>query len=525
MGVIVAAAGSLLGSYAGSKLMEKIDGPARTYGPDTKIPGVTSATIKPGNKKGDVPAEKIAQVDPTQALSWFREAAVEQENYYTKGLDYYQNALKLAAVEIKSGYDKSNAALQPMSFSANQALNEQMRMMGLDPISSSYNMRAQAAELGLSSNIQNMIASAESIKDPAERAKAKQQILGSIDGLRGQNQMSIKSLQDKISGIKNISYEPGIKFDDATIGAVNTQPGGFMPVISKAQYDAAKAAGFDPVSHGVNPNGTVNIGNPGAFNDYLDARSGLIAANDTENGKVKSDLQSQIEMLKLNTETFGQYSAAYNAAYADEYDDAYTGAEVEERVAATPGYQFQMDQGTKAIERQGAAKGMLGSGNTLTALTNYGQGLAQNFYGVYMDNLARIVAEGSPATMAIAANEANRGKDYGNLIAAGGQAGYDTHKAIGDAKATSLYNQGIMYTDVAKWNAGAQNQAINDAKNRESQQQNQATSSGASYMNANTAANQFNYGLFQNQQSGAAFAGTGASGWPRYDTKTGTWST
>src|SRR5271163_4920796 len=43
----------------------------------------------------------------------------------------------------------------------------------------------------------------------------------------------------------------------------------------------------------------------------------------------------------------------------------------------TPGYQFQLQQGTQAIDQNAAANGTLMSGNTGVALENYGQNLAQ----------------------------------------------------------------------------------------------------------------------------------------------------
>ena len=60
----------------------------------------------------------------------------------------------------------------------------------------------------------------------------------------------------------------------------------------------------------------------------------------------------------------------------------------------TPGYQFTLGQGTQAINENAAATGNLMSGNTGTALENYGQGLAwttyqqdyQNALNTYMAN-------------------------------------------------------------------------------------------------------------------------------------------
>jgi hypothetical protein len=50
-------------------------------------------------------------------------------------------------------------------------------------------------------------------------------------------------------------------------------------------------------------------------------------------------------------------------------------------------YDFVRDQGTQAITSNAAAKGLLGSGGTMKALSNYGQQTADSFAGNYMDRL------------------------------------------------------------------------------------------------------------------------------------------
>lgn len=64
---------------------------------------------------------------------------------------------------------------------------------------------------------------------------------------------------------------------------------------------------------------------------------------------------------------------------------------------AGPGYQFAMDQGTQAALRGASAGGMLNSGNTLTALTQFGQGLANQEYGSWLDRLSGMSAQGLSA--------------------------------------------------------------------------------------------------------------------------------
>lgn len=65
--------------------------------------------------------------------------------------------------------------------------------------------------------------------------------------------------------------------------------------------------------------------------------------------------------------------------------EAYPGgqftAPTAEQARATPGYQFAMDQGTRAIDAGAAAGGSLLTGGTQTALNQFGQGLADTNYG------------------------------------------------------------------------------------------------------------------------------------------------
>lgn len=88
----------------------------------------------------------------------------------------------------------------------------------------------------------------------------------------------------------------------------------------------------------------------------------------------------------------GMYSNALGLNGADG-NAAATGAFQE-----GPGYQFAMDQGTNAALRGASAAGMLNSGNTLTALSQYGQGLANQEYGGWLDRLSGLSGQGLAAT-------------------------------------------------------------------------------------------------------------------------------
>jgi len=64
----------------------------------------------------------------------------------------------------------------------------------------------------------------------------------------------------------------------------------------------------------------------------------------------------------------------------------------------SPGYKFQLEQGQKAIERAAAAAGSFGGGANLKDLTRFGQGLASQEYGNYVNRLMGLQQIGAQAT-------------------------------------------------------------------------------------------------------------------------------
>lgn len=60
----------------------------------------------------------------------------------------------------------------------------------------------------------------------------------------------------------------------------------------------------------------------------------------------------------------------------------------------SPGYQFALDEGQKAIETSAAQRGMLQSGQTLKGLQDYGQNMADQRYQQYLNNLGLMSGTG-----------------------------------------------------------------------------------------------------------------------------------
>ena len=107
-------------------------------------------------------------------------------------------------------------------------------------------------------------------------------------------------------------------------------------------------------------------------------------------------------------------------------------------IANTAGYQFELGQGQQALARSAAAKGMTGSGNTLAALLEHGQGLAATRRGQEIDRLGNIM----------------QGRDQTNASLYGTDVGANTSRYATDVGSkTSMWNTGQRINAENYWNA------------------------------------------------------------------------
>ncbi len=88
----------------------------------------------------------------------------------------------------------------------------------------------------------------------------------------------------------------------------------------------------------------------------------------------------------------------------------------------SPDYRFALEQGEQAVLRNRSAMGGLASGNTGVALQRFGQGLASQQYGNYVNRLASLAGIGQSATDSTAAFGAQAAGNTAQLLQSQGDA-------------------------------------------------------------------------------------------------------
>lgn len=107
------------------------------------------------------------------------------------------------------------------------------------------------------------------------------------------------------------------------------------------------------------------------------------------------------------------------------------------RFKASPGYEYQLGQGMRALESRAAAGGKLFSGQTGKALTEFNQGLANQEYGNWRNALFAVAGLGQSSTAETGKFGADAANNVGSYLMSAGAAkanGYvDAGRAWADA--------------------------------------------------------------------------------------------
>jgi hypothetical protein len=106
----------------------------------------------------------------------------------------------------------------------------------------------------------------------------------------------------------------------------------------------------------------------------------------------------------------------------------------------SPGYQFRLAEGLKAIDRGAAARGQLGSGATIKAEQRYGEGLAASEYDAWASRLQQMAGVGQAATNTTVAAGQNAASTISNNLIASGNARASSYANTGSAINSGLNN-------------------------------------------------------------------------------------
>lgn len=155
---------------------------------------------------------------------------------------------------------------------------------------------------------------------------------------------------------------------------------------------AAQLGGTAPATAGTTLSGALSGGTGGGISSYLpaisavggtlntlnatdQAKKDLLEAENKSQNVLNPYLASGASANSRLSDLLGTSGNAGTTGYGD-LSKPFTAADL----ANDPGYQFRLNEGNKALDRQAAAKGNFFSGSALKGAEDYGQGLADSTY-------------------------------------------------------------------------------------------------------------------------------------------------
>ncbi|MEM8575523.1 MAG: hypothetical protein AAGF48_12910 [Pseudomonadota bacterium] len=237
-----------------------------------------------------------------------------------------------------------------------------------------------------------------------------------------------------------------------------------------AQYDAAEGRATDALYSGQDLGiAALDEGEAGALGFIDQGRTGGVNALMRGIGALDEGEAASLGYIDDATGRAVGTLEPYAQAGADAQTEAanlmgLNGPEAQEaaraRFQVDPGYQFMVEQGTKALEANLNASQGRYSGATLKALTEYGQGLGQQEYGNYFNRLTALGDDGQAASSQIAGIEQTAGANRADIASSAAANRSNVYQAEADlvadmagqeagiAERTGVNRSGV-YTDTA----------------------------------------------------------------------------
>jgi hypothetical protein len=203
------------------------------------------------------------------------------------------------------------------------------------------------------------------------------------------------------------------------------------------------------------------------YQPYMDAGTGALSSYQN----IANGIQGQVNPILTNMgNTVSSMNPIVGKLTSDNLND----------YQKSPGYDFRMSQGEKAIQNSAAAAHMLNSGKTLKALEQYGQDYGTNDYQTYLGNLQNQL-------MAVNTQLGAQG-NYLNSTINGANASLNAYSPLINTGANMTSNLGSLGMDAAKtqgaYTAGA---GATEASGMQAAA-NSLASAGANWINLGSAA-------------------------------------
>jgi hypothetical protein len=154
------------------------------------------------------------------------------------------------------------------------------------------------------------------------------------------------------------------------------------------------------------------------FGDIAGSILGNNAQSDAEAAARRQQIKARDRSILDQQATYDRYAGRLDPWYQTGRNaladlDTFS-ADPQAWLERMPGYNFRLQQGLDGVSSQAATRGMLNSGRTLKALTDYGQNYATNAFGSEWNRLMGLANGGYSAGSAIGAADQHRADNTQN---------------------------------------------------------------------------------------------------------------
>ena len=367
-----------------------------------------------GGAKGG--GASAGHADPSAAMAAYQQGAQVIEDKFPFALSAYEQAYGQGLRQTISKYNDAELKAFPFTDTAKESIQELRSFLGLKPISDTATLATELRSMadqfntppfdnlnsgnslaGIYEGLANKLERAEYLEDPTQRAGLKQDILGEFaaiqSGVNADLNTWYNATSGKVTGIQKTvdSNSPyyGVTGLNQVASLVGPNVGGGSSGGSGGSYEGWDSAMVAPFAQGLLNSGQAVVGGAAGGSGGSLTKEQQIAIQESNN--LIDFLESSMPQLQGLQQKFADL-------YTDEPKKALTGEQIQDKLEDLPEYQFQFNQGQKALERTQAARGVLQSGGALLEAQEFGQNLAQNVYQTHIGNLANLAGINMPVT-------------------------------------------------------------------------------------------------------------------------------